>query len=224
MPDRDSLDLLDLPDLPELEVLDGPEAATDVLDPLRSRVLAELVRPGSASSLAPVLGESRQKLNYHLRALEAHGLVRLVAERPRRGLTERVLRATARSYVVSPAASDLPAPDPRRTDRLSARYLLALAARVITEVAELARRADRAGRPAPVLAIDTEIRLASPEARAALADEVAAITADLAARYHDESADDGRWYRLLVASHPRPRQQATTDRSGGTDRSSTEEH
>ena len=116
----------------DLDVLDDPAAAADLLDPLRARILANLEEPGSASSLAPVLGETRQKLNYHLRALEDHGLVELVEERPRRGLTERVVQATARSYVVSPAALGTIAPDPGRTERLSPRYLIAVAARLVT--------------------------------------------------------------------------------------------
>ena len=47
-----------------------------------TRLLAELAQPASASNtLAARLGLARQKVNYHLRALELHGLVELVAER-----------------------------------------------------------------------------------------------------------------------------------------------
>lgn len=188
----------------DVAVLDDPVAAADLLDPLRARILSELGRPGSASTLAPVLGQSRQKLNYHLRALEDHGLVRLVEERPRRGLIERMFLASARSYLVGPGAAGPAACDPERTDRLSARYLIALGARMVGEVAALADGAERAGRSLATLSIDSDIRLASAEARAAFTEELAATVGDLAARYHDESAPDGRWHRLVVAAHPRP--------------------
>ena len=68
------------------------------------QLLAELARPGSATTLAGRVGLSRQRINYHLRTLEAHGLVRLVREQRRRGLTERVMQASAAAYVVSPGA------------------------------------------------------------------------------------------------------------------------
>jgi DNA-binding transcriptional ArsR family regulator len=62
--------------LVDLEVIDDPAAAVVALDPIRARLLEELARPCSAASLANLVGLARQKVNYHLRALEAHGLVR----------------------------------------------------------------------------------------------------------------------------------------------------
>lgn len=187
-----------------VEVLDDPTVAAALLDPLRCRILALLRRPGSATTVADQLGETRQKVNYHLRTLEGLGLIELVEERPRRGLTERVMRTTARAYVISPAAVGPLAAEPGANDRLSAQYLIAVAARIVREVGGLARGARRAGRALPTLTIDTEIRLASAEARAAFTAELAQTVTSLAARYHDESSDDGRWHRLVVAAHPRP--------------------
>src|SRR5258705_8720079 len=130
----------------DLEVIDAPAAAVVALDPVRARLLAELVQPGSAASLAPRMGLARQKVNYHLRALEAHGLVRPVEERRWGGLVERRLVATAASYVVSPAALGESANDPVRTsDRLSALYLIALAAPVGRAVADPVRRSNQEG-------------------------------------------------------------------------------
>jgi DNA-binding transcriptional ArsR family regulator len=188
----------------DLDVIDEPAVAMAMLDPLRAKILAALVEPGSASTLAADLGVSRQKVNYHLRALEEHGLVALVEERPRRGLTERVMVASARSYVVSTDVLGDSAARPERTDALSTRYLIAVAARMVREVADLARRADQAGQPLATLAIDTEIRFASTADRAAFTAELGTVVTSLAARYHDESAPTGRWHRLVVAAHPRP--------------------
>src|SRR5262245_1091621 len=114
----------------DVEVIDDPSAAVVALDPVRAKLLAELTEPQSASTLAPRVGISRQKVNYHLRTLEAHGLVREVGRRRWGGLTERRLIASAASYVVSPAALGNAASDPDRAlDRLSAGYLMALGAR-----------------------------------------------------------------------------------------------
>ena len=188
----------------DVEVIEDPAAAVVALDPVRAMLLGELTSPASAGALAGRVGITRQKVNYHLNALEAHGLVEQTDERKRGGITERVLQATAASYVVSPTAVDGDATDPARTaDRLSARYLIALAGRVVHEVGSLARRADDAGKRLPTMAIDTEIRFRSAADRAAFADELTAAVLDLAARYHH---DGGRPHRLVVVSHPKPKE------------------
>ena len=185
-----------------VEVIEDPSAAATALDPMRARLLAELVEPSSAGALAPRVGIARQTIHYHLKALETHGLLEMAEERRRGGITERVLRATAAGYVVSPAAVGETAADPdRTTDRLSAEYLVALAGRMVREVGSLVRRAGAAGKRLPTLAIDTEIGFRSAEDGAAFADELTAAVLDLAARYHH---DDGRPHRLVVAAHPVP--------------------
>jgi DNA-binding transcriptional ArsR family regulator len=190
----------------DLEVIDDPAAAVVALDPIRNRLLAELAEPASAASLASRVGLTRQKVNYHLRALEAHGLVRPVEKRRWGGLVERRLVATAASYVVSPVALGEAASDPARTtDRLSARYLIALGARVVREVAELLRASKEQGKHLATLALDTEIRFRSPAERAAFTAELTQALAGLVARYHDAAAPGGRAHRLVLVAHPSPR-------------------
>src|SRR3954471_17073428 len=122
----------------DIQVIDDPAAATVALEPVRSRLLSELAAPASAATLATRVGLARQKVNYHLRALESHGLVELAEERKWGGLTERLVVASAASYVVSPGAVGPVAADPdREIDRLSASYLIALGARVVREVGDL---------------------------------------------------------------------------------------
>ena len=159
----------------DLEVIEDPAAATVALEPVRSRLLSELTQPASAATLATRVGLTRQKVNYHLHALEAHGLVRLAEERMWGGLTERLLVASASSYVVSPSALGPVAADPNREiDRLSASYLVALGARVVREVSDLSRRAREAGKRLATLAVDTEVRFRSAADRAAFSKELTA--------------------------------------------------
>ncbi len=189
----------------DVEVIDDPGAAVVALDPVRARLLAALAEPGSAATLALRTGLTRQKVNYHLRALEAHGLVRQVDERQWGGIRERMLVATAASYVVSPGALGEAANDPERaSDRLSARYLIALAARIVREVGDLARRAERQDKRLATLALDTEISFRSAEERAAFTDELSGAVTALVGRYHDPSAEESRPHRLVVAAHPLP--------------------
>ena len=187
----------------DVAMIDDPAAAEAALDPVRSRLLAELSEPGSATSLAPRVGLTRQKVNYHLRALERHGLVELVEERRKGNWTERVLRATAASYVISPSALAAVEPDPGRSpDPLSARWLLAVAARLVRDVGDLITGAGRARKEVATFALDGEVRFASAADRAAFAEELAGAVTSLVAKYHDESAAGGRAHRVVVAVHP----------------------
>ncbi|MCU1373226.1 MAG: ArsR family transcriptional regulator [Actinomycetia bacterium] len=190
----------------DVEVIEDPATAAVALDPIRARLLAELAEPASAAGLAARVGLPRQKVNYHLKSLEAHGLVELAEVRTWGGITERLVQATAASYVVSPAALGQMGADPdRSSDRLSAGHLVALAGRLVREVGTLARLADAAGKRLPTFTLDTEIGFASAEDRAAFADELTAAVLELAARYHH---DDGRPHRLVVAAHPKPKESA----------------
>src|SRR3954451_9773685 len=187
----------------DVAVIDDAAAAEASLDPIRARLLAELAEPGSASTLASRVGLTRQKVNYHLRALESHGLVELVEERRRGNCNERVLQATASSYVISPSALSAVAPDPsRQPDQRSARWLLAVAGRLVREVGELITSATHAGKPLATLGIDSEVRFASARDRAAFAAELAESVNGLVAKYHDEAAPGGRRHRFIVALHP----------------------
>lgn len=187
----------------DVAVIEDADAAGVSLDPMRARLLAELAHPGSASTLAAQLGVPRQKINYHLRALEKHGLIQLVEERRKGNCTERVLQSTAASYVISPSALPAVQPDPRRSpDQVSARWLLAVAARLVRDVGALITGSRKAGKPVATFAIDGEVRFASAAERSAFAEELSAAITDLVAKYHTDAATGGRSHRMVVAVHP----------------------
>ena len=166
-----------------LQVIQRETAAT-ALRGTRRTLLAALAEPDSAAGLARRLGLPRQRLNYHLKALEASGLLECVEERRKGNCTERVLRATARTFVISPDALGSFGPTPEvAQDRFSAAYVVAVAARTITEVSALDARARAEERRISTLTLDTEIRFASPESRAAFAQELTDRIAALVAKY-----------------------------------------
>ncbi len=189
----------------EVDVLERPETAALALDPIKSRILEQLATPGSAASLAGPLGLPRQKVNYHLRALEQHGLVEPVEARQWGGITERRVVASAASYEVSPAARGPLGADPAQSrDRLSASYLIALAARTVREVGALWRKARQSEKRLATLSLDLTIAFQSPAERAAFTDDLARAVSTLAARYHEPHCTGARPHRLVVASYPAP--------------------
>ncbi|MFC4536042.1 ArsR/SmtB family transcription factor [Sphaerisporangium dianthi] len=187
----------------DVAVIEDPAAAEVSLDPVRTRLLAELSEPGSATMLAAKVGLPRQKVNYHLKTLERYGLVELVEERRKGNVTERIMRATAASFVISPVALSAVAPDPSRApDQLSARWMLAVASQLVRDVGRLITGAAKARQKVATFAIDGEVRFASAADRAAFARELAETVIALVGKYHAEGAEGGRDHRVVVAVHP----------------------
>ncbi|MFI7128908.1 ArsR/SmtB family transcription factor [Nonomuraea sp. NPDC050153] len=170
------------------------------LSPLRRRVLEELREPASATTVAARLGESRQRVNYHLRELEKAGLVEVVELRQRRGLKERVVRATARTVVVAPEV--VGSPSPAEQDRFAADTLLAVTARAFGDVAEMRERAVQEDKRLVTFTIETDVGFAEPADISRFATDLAARVADLVASY--DSPQTARRYRLIIGGHPTP--------------------
>ena len=193
-----------------LALVDGPDALRAALPPLRRRILARLREPASAVMVAGELGLPRQRVNYHLRALEAAGFLELVVERRRGGGGVRVLRPCARAFFVAPLVrAPLPPPAPARRaaarqDRFAAETLGAAASGVVRDVSRMQARAAEQGARLLTCAIEADVRLASPadfaRLSAVLATLVARAAADLGV------AAGGRSYRIVIGAHPTPAQ------------------
>jgi DNA-binding transcriptional ArsR family regulator len=186
-----------------LEVVTEPQRAATLLPPIRRQILDRLAEPDSASGLARQLDLPRQKVNYHLRELERDGFVTFVEERRRGNCVERLVRATATHYLISPdVLGSLGDDDASSPDRFSAAYLIATAARLVRDVAVLRNRARRVRKQLPTLTLQSDVRFRTAADRNAMAEELAQAFAAITARYHDEHATRGRTYRFVVASHP----------------------
>lgn len=186
-----------------VELIHSPSQAAAMLDPIRMQLLDRLREPDSAAGLARKMKLPRQKLNYHLRELEKEGLLELVEERRKGNCIERVLRATARSFVIDPAVLGNLGANPRELqDSFSSSYLIALAAKAIRDVAGLRARAQRAGKRLATFSLQSEVRFASAESRAAFFEELTAAIARLVSKYHDESEPSGRQFELVLGSYP----------------------
>ncbi|MFT3837400.1 MAG: helix-turn-helix domain-containing protein [Myxococcaceae bacterium] len=177
-------------------------AAAVLLRPLRTRILEKLAEPQSAAGIARSLEEPRQKVGYHLKELEKQGLVELVEEKKVGNCVERIVRATGRAYLVSAEAlGSLAQGAAEATDRFSAAYVIAVAARALREVSRLRQAADEAGKRLATLTMETEINFATAADRAAFTEELAAEIARLTAKYH---APRGRLHRFVSFAYPKP--------------------
>lgn len=177
-----------------------------VLRALRLRILEQVGDPGSAAEVARRLGEGRQKVAYHLRALEREGLVELVEERQRGNCRERIVRTTGRAYLVGADAIGMLAGDPDvAADKFSAAYLVSVAAQAVRDVAVLRQEAEAANKHLATLSLQTDVRFTSVAHRALFAEELVNAVAQLTAKFHDTRTPSGRAYRLFLGAYPAPR-------------------
>lgn len=186
-----------------VDVLADPGRVAAVLPPIRRRILRSLDKPDSASGLARRLEIPRQKINYHLRELERAGFVELAEERQQRGCTERLVRVTARAFLISEDfLGDLAADPDSLQDTFSSAYLIAAAGRAVRDVATLRERARNANQKLATLAVETELSFASPADFKAFSEDLTKEIAKLAVRYSRSKTPGARPFRVLVASHP----------------------
>ena len=130
----------------------SPAALEVIEDP------SQAAEPASAAGLARRLKLPRQAVTYHVRQLEADGLVTLIEERRRRNCVERVVQATARTYVISPSALGALAVDPEQMgERFSPTYLIAVAAQMIRDVTALSHLAEETDKRLATLTIQTGV-------------------------------------------------------------------
>ncbi|MGQ0539766.1 MAG: ArsR/SmtB family transcription factor [Gemmatimonadaceae bacterium] len=212
----------------------------------RGRLIALLAEADTATGISRRTGLSRQRVGYHLRALERAGLIECVSERRKGNCIERVLRATARSYVIAPEAlgalggggggggggafedggggrsgsgrsegsggtegtggtGGTGGTEGSRS-RFSTATLMLAAAGVMRDAAALDEATRRTGKRMATLTIETEVGLATADARAAFAEELSDLLARLVAKYQDERVPNAaeRIYRLSLLARPTP--------------------
>lgn len=187
--------------------LRDPVLAELVLHPLRRRILEEAVEaPVSATEVARRAGETRQRVNYHLRALADAGLLEPAGEIPRRGLTEKLYAATARCYTLAPEMLGRLAPSAERLrDRFSAATLLALAQRVQSDLVRVSEQARSAQKRVATLSIDTEVRFRDERQQAEFAAALTQAVADVVSLFSDPAtSSEGHRYRLVAGAYPAP--------------------
>ena len=178
-----------------------------IASPVRREVLEALSEPDSAANLARRLNTSRQRIGYHMRALERAGFLELVEERQQRGCTEQFYRAKRITYVLEPNAfgSDINEESEtlrKQRDRYSWSALLSMAVRMIQDLTSLRKRADKADKRLATLALDTSITFANPAVRKEFTNEVTVALENIVRKYNNPNFKNGRRYRVVLGAYP----------------------
>jgi DNA-binding transcriptional ArsR family regulator len=188
--------------LSPLSYVRDPAQARSLLDPLRREILERLHEPGSASTVAAELELPRQRVNYHVRALEQEGLLRHVEDRRKGNCVERFVQATADRYVLDPSLLGTlgVGHSPGRPKlSFSADALADSAAVTLRELAENAAAGSAA--EVPALAVEAVVHFPSADREVAFGKAIRDAVTALAERYHDPLAGEGRTFRITLGGH-----------------------
>ncbi len=175
--------------------LEQIEQAEALLKPQRIEVLRQLAEPRSCTEVAAALGQTPQRVYYHVKRLVDAGLVTQVSERKVRGIHEGIYQATARSYWLSPRLVGRIGELRKAQDELSLGYLLDLMEEVQHDIAGL----DRTRPELPSIGISGEIQVPA-ERRQEFLDDLRTALQDIFTRY---GGAEGDAFKLAVACYPK---------------------
>lgn len=180
--------------------IDTTDQLVAITHPMRLRILDELRAPGTAAGAARSLGEPRQLVNHHVRALATAGLLRRVGERRNGNFVEQLYESTAGTFILSSRITWGEGDRVRAlAQQLSLRHLVEFGERLQRDAIALLDRAAFDGDEIPSATVEATVRFADPAARSAFLDEYLELTADLIERY---AASDGDAYMVGLAVHP----------------------
>jgi len=185
----------------EIFLLDDPAQVQALSGTLRLAVLKQLNGPRTCGEIADTLGESPQKIHYHLKALEGAGLVNRVNENKVRGIMEGVYQAAARSFWLSPTLTAELGVRRRVGGQVNLGFLVTLSESVQSDLARLATSDEDVSSLA--LALDIELR--DKDRQDFLRDAREAV--EEVARQYDREKKRSRSatrFRLALACYPEP--------------------
>ncbi|SDD76808.1 Helix-turn-helix domain-containing protein [Paenibacillus sp. UNCCL117] len=194
------------PHIQDLYRLEYAEQAVALLNPLRAEVLRLLCEPASASEIGRQVGETAQKVNYHLKALEKVGLIRRSGTRQVKNLVEVLYQAIARSYLIPDAFGWPDAMIQRMKDQGALSHLIMASERLRGDAMRLMELADEAEVPSAVL--ETEVYLPDEAARQAFVRDYAEAVRGLSEKYGAAGSGEGTGFRVMTAVYPEPEGEA----------------
>lgn len=207
---------MDAIELAETYTVVNPEQAVVLLNPLRGQIISHMRTPVSAAEIGRAMGETPQRINYHLKALEKVGLVRKIGTRQVRNLVEVLYQAIAKTFVLSDALGLEPATAKRMKEDASLSHLIGTSDKLKRDAMKLMEKTD-SGETVHSASLSATISLAGEQARQSFVQEYLEAVRLLTEKYgaalpalpeghpSDDAADGSasrETYQVLVAVYP----------------------
>ncbi len=186
--------------IPEFYVIELPDQAVVLLNPLRSEILNRLTEPASAAEVARMINEAPQRVNYHLKTLEKVGLVKRVGTRQVRNLVEVLYQAIARSFVLADSLGWNADSVQQMKDQGSLAHLITTSERIKKDALLLLEQSD-ANVVIPSATLQMQVKLGNQEERTAFVDEYVALVKQLVEKYQAGKENEAA-YQVVLAVYP----------------------
>jgi DNA-binding transcriptional ArsR family regulator len=189
----------------ETYLVESPDQATALLNPLRAEILSKMKEPASSAEIARLIKESSQKVNYHVKALEKVGLVKRVGTRNVRNLVEVLYQSIAKTFVLSESLGWEPETIQKIKDQGSLKHLITTSERIKRDAFYLMERSDQ-DETIPSATLDMTVQLENEESRKAFVQEYVSMVKGLVERYQSPQAPEKDTYNVIVAIYPQARE------------------
>lgn len=199
-----------------ISFISEPGRAAALLKGPRRQLLEMASEPVSAVDMAERLGETRQRIGYHVRQLVEAGLLEDVEVGRRGAMVEKRYRARASSYALAPSLlGSLAARVDSPADRESAAHLVGALNEVQEDLATVLASRDSSGDRLSTLTLSSRIRFRSAAQRGAFADALMRALTDVVARHSEpyerddrmnqqDGEPEGEPFRLTLTLNPTP--------------------
>jgi DNA-binding transcriptional ArsR family regulator len=189
----------------ETYLVESPDQATALLNPLRAEILSKMKEPASSAEIARLIRESSQKVNYHVKALEKVGLVKRVGTRNVRNLVEVLYQSIAKTFVLSESLGWEPETIQKIKDQGSLKHLITTSERIKRDAFYLLERSDK-NETIPSATLDMTVQLENEELRKEFIQEYVSMMKALVEKYQSPQASESDTYNVIMAIYPQTRE------------------
>jgi DNA-binding transcriptional ArsR family regulator len=184
----------------ETYLVELPEQASALINPLRAEILAQLKQPSSATEVAKKLNETPQRINYHLKTLEKVGLVSRVGTRQVRNLVEVLYQSIARTFLLAESLSIGKETIQKMKDQGSLLHLIHTSERMKKDALHLMEQSDQ-NEVIPSASLQMQVNLADELTREQFVADYVAMVEDLVKKYQHKN-NHAHPYQVLLAVYP----------------------
>ncbi|WP_028778473.1 ArsR/SmtB family transcription factor [Shimazuella kribbensis] len=177
-----------------------PEQASALINPLRAEILAQLKQPSSATEVAKKLNETPQRINYHLKTLQRVGLVTKVGSRQVRNLVEVLYQSIAKTFLLAETLSISKETIQKIKDQGSLLHLIHTSERMKKDALMLMEQSDE-NEVIPSASLQMQVNLAHESIREQFVEDYVSLVKDLVERYHSEKQKTHP-YQVVLSVYP----------------------
>ncbi|GAA4841437.1 helix-turn-helix domain-containing protein [Paenibacillus vulneris] len=191
-------------DIMESCLIQSPDQAMALLNPLRADIVSRLIEPASAAELARMINEPPQRMNYHLKALEKTGLIRRVGTRQVRNLVEVLYQSIAKTFVLAESLSLSEETIERLKEHGSLAQLITTAEQMKKDAVYLMEHSEK-GTEIPSATLQMDVPLLDGEDREAFIADYVDMVKQLVGKYA-KAADNGQnspLYKVILSVYPK---------------------